>query len=119
MKLSNHTRGLWAETAAVWFLRAKGYRVLRQRYKTPFGEVDIIAKRGSTLVFVEVKWRKRADDSATAISAQSLLRIQRAAQSFLQKAPQYSHCNIRFDGILFSAYPVSKWIVHLKNVSML
>lgn len=45
----------WAETVCVWWLRLSGYRVLSRRYKTPVGEIYIIARRGATLAFIEVK----------------------------------------------------------------
>lgn len=54
-------RGRRAEKIAAWFLRAKGYAVLARRYKTPVGEIDLVARRGRTLAFVEVKARKEGE----------------------------------------------------------
>lgn len=56
--VSNHESGLWGEKIAVKFLRKKGYRILKNRYRSRFGEVDIIASKGNILAFVEVKLRK-------------------------------------------------------------
>jgi hypothetical protein len=50
--------GHWAETLCVWWLRLGGYRVLARRYKTPVGEIDIVARRGAALAFIEVKARR-------------------------------------------------------------
>lgn len=58
--------GLSAESRAAMFLIAKGYRIAARRWKTPFGEIDIIARRRHALVFVEVKARERVDDAAEA-----------------------------------------------------
>ena len=53
MKLGEKGEGL-----AVKFLKKKGYRIIKQNYKTPIGEIDIIAAEGDTLVFIEVKTRE-------------------------------------------------------------
>jgi len=55
-------RGRRAERLALWYLRAKGYRILARRFRTPVGELDIVARDGATVVFVEV--RSRRADSA-------------------------------------------------------
>src|SRR5260370_17481898 len=55
-------RGLSAESRAALLLIAKAYRILARRWKTPFGEIDIVARRRGILVFVEVKARSSADD---------------------------------------------------------
>ena len=60
--------GLSAESRAAMFLIAKGYRIVARRWKTPFGEIDIVARRRRALVFVEVKARDRADDAAEAVT---------------------------------------------------
>jgi putative endonuclease len=46
------------ERLAIKFLNKKGYKVIKQNYRTPIGEIDIIAKDGETLVFIEVKTRE-------------------------------------------------------------
>jgi putative endonuclease len=60
--------GLSAESRAAMFLIAKGYRIAARRWKTPFGEIDIVARRRHALVFVEVKARERIDDAAEAVT---------------------------------------------------
>jgi len=61
-------RGLSAESRAALLLIAKGYRILARRWKTPFGEIDIVARRRRGLVFVEVKARGSVDEAVEAVT---------------------------------------------------
>src|SRR6201996_5652615 len=79
--------GLSAESRAAMFLIAKAYRILARRWKTPFGEIDIIARRRHTLVFVEVKARASLEDAVEAVTAQSQRRIVNAAELWLAQHP--------------------------------
>ena len=56
--------GLFAETIAALLLRLKGHRIVAQRYKTPVGEIDLVALKGKRLAFIEVKRRKTFEDAA-------------------------------------------------------
>ncbi len=60
--------GRLAELAALWTLRAKGYRLLARRYKTPVGEIDLIMRRGNLTAFIEVKRRSDADQAIFSVS---------------------------------------------------
>lgn len=93
-------RGRHAETRAALMLRIKGYRILAQRYRTPVGEIDLVAKRGHTLLAIEVKSRKSAAEAAYAIDTQQQKRIARATEHFLAANPRYADHKIRFDAIL-------------------
>ena len=53
-------QGRRGEVLAAWYLRLTGWRILAHRLKTPRGEIDLIARRGRTVIFVEVKWRSSA-----------------------------------------------------------
>src|SRR5579862_3653722 len=75
--------GLSAESRAAMLLIAKAYRILARRWRTPFGEVDIVARRRHTLVFVEVKARATLDEAVEAVTAKSQQRIIRAAELWL------------------------------------
>jgi putative endonuclease len=57
-KVKAYKLGHFAEFLAVIFLFLKGYSILQRRYRSPFGEIDLIAKRGQTMIFCEVKARK-------------------------------------------------------------
>ena len=81
-------RGRTAEGLAVLLLRLKGWRVLARRYRTPVGEIDIIARRGRTLAFVEVKARDGAATAAEAAARRQRGRIERAARWFLAHHPE-------------------------------
>lgn len=95
-------RGVLAEKAAGVYLRVKGYKILATRYKIPVGEVDIIAKKGNTLVFVEVKARANIDDAAASITPRQQKRIAKAASSFLANHGEFEGLDCRFDAILIS-----------------
>jgi putative endonuclease len=92
--------GLSAEGRAAACLLLKGYRILARRFKTPVGEIDIVARRRGTLVFVEVKARKSLDDAAEALTARQQARIIDAAQYWLAAHPDAVESPIRFDAIL-------------------
>ena len=53
-----YRHGLFAETVAALLLRLKGHRIVARRYKTPVGEIDLVALKGKRLAFVEVKRRE-------------------------------------------------------------
>lgn len=92
--------GLSAESRAAALLVAKGYRILARRFRTPFGEIDIVALRRRTLVFVEVKARERFEDAAEAISRRQQLRIIAAAQMWQAQYPDDASQDMRFDVVL-------------------
>jgi putative endonuclease len=92
--------GLSAESRAAMFLIAKGYRILARRFKTPLGEIDIVAGRRRALVFVEVKARERADDAAESVTARGKQRIVAAAELWLARNPAAARNEIRFDVVL-------------------
>lgn len=101
---TNHKNGLRAEAYAAWFLRLKGYRILAMRYKTPVGEIDIVARRFGTLAFVEVKARRTARGAAEAIHARNQQRVMRAAQYYLAAHPKHASLTVRFDALLVAWY---------------
>lgn len=104
-----HTQGHLAEALAAWILRLKGYRILKRRYKTPLGEIDIIAARRWTLVAVEVKYRASIDQAREAIVPKQRQRIEMALSLYLRHL-RWTPDNIRFDAILLIPY---KWPRHI------
>jgi putative endonuclease len=105
----SYRAGLGAETRAAWFLRCKGYRILRQRLKTPFGEIDILAQKGATLVVVEVKQRGSDEAAAYAVSPSQQRRLIAAARSL---AAGKGDKILRFDVMLFGG----RWLpLHIRN----
>jgi putative endonuclease len=104
--------GLSAESRAAMLLIAKAYRILARRWKTPFGEVDIVARRRRDLVFVEVKARATLDDAAEAVTERNKRRIVSAAELWLTHHPDDAQCAIRFDVILIAPGKLPRHIVN-------
>ncbi len=104
--------GLSAESRAAFFLIAKAYRILARRWKTPFGEIDIVARRRNDLIFVEVKARASLDDAAEAITERTKRRIIAAAELWLAHRPGDAQCAIRFDVILIVPGRMPRHIVN-------
>ncbi|MEM8812307.1 MAG: YraN family protein, partial [Pseudomonadota bacterium] len=96
--------GLRAETLAAWYLRLKGYRILAHRYRTGAGEIDLIARRGDCLCFVEVKARTDVDAALRAVTARSRRRIATAARIWLSACPGHENCAWRFDIIVIQPW---------------
>jgi putative endonuclease len=94
--------GISAETRAAAFLIAKGYRILARRFRTPFGEIDIVARRRNLLAFIEVKARERLDDAAYAVTPRQQSRIIAAAQGWLMAHPEHADFDLRFDAMLIA-----------------
>jgi putative endonuclease len=92
--------GISAETRAAAYLMAKGYRILARRFKTPYGEIDIVAQRRKLIAFVEVKARARLDDAAYAVTPRQQQRIIAAAQAWLMGNPDHAELEMRFDVML-------------------
>ena len=78
-------RGRQSETHAAWYLRFKGWRILARRVKTPRGEVDLVARRGRMVAFVEVKWRATAAELDLAIDEYRLRRVAAAAEAIAHR----------------------------------
>ena len=95
-----YRHGLFSEWAAATLLRAKGYRLLARRYKTPAGEIDLIVRRGRTIVFVEVKHRPTPEEALDAIGPVSRKRIARAAELWLAAHPDAAGFDLRFDLVI-------------------
>ena len=93
--------GVEAEWLAAAFLRLKGYRIRATRYAGAGGEIDLIASRLGTLVFIEVKARRDIEAARIAITPDKLRRIQRAARCYLGTLPALPKA-IRLDAVFLS-----------------
>jgi len=103
--------GLSAESRAAAFLIAKGYRILARRFRTPYGEIDIVARRRNLLAFIEVKARASLDDAAYAINARQQARIIAAAQAWLMAHPEHAEFELRFDAMLIAPRRLPRHLV--------
>jgi putative endonuclease len=92
--------GLRAEALATLWLRLKFFRILARNYAASGGEIDVIARRGDLLVFVEVKARPEFEAAQMAIDARKIARISRAARVWLAAHPRLAPCALRGDAIL-------------------
>lgn len=111
-RIAAQRHGHRAEMLAALFLRLKFYRIIERRYKTPVGEIDLVAQRLGTIVFVEVKTRGRAESEAEALEAVNQARITRAARHFLSRNPGASGADCRFDVIFLAP---GRWPRHVIN----
>ena len=105
-------RGRRAETLACWYLRLRGWRILARRARVPGGEVDIVARRGRTLAFVEVKARAEEEAAGHALDQWRLRRVATAAERL---APRYLRDgdDVRIDAVFIIP---GRWPTHLTNV---
>lgn len=111
-KKNSYNFGIMAEKVAMCFLRLKGYRILFWRYKTYFGEIDIIAKKGKTIAIVEVKARNRETPRDELLRPKQIERIRKATEALLVKNPSLQSHHIRFDFISINRFFAPK---HFKN----
>ena len=108
--------GRRAEAMCALALRIKGYRILARRFRSPVGEIDIVARRGATLAIVEVKARSTVASALQAVTARQRLRLQRAAMAFIAARPSkfvpHSKASVRFDLMLVAPW---RWPRHITN----
>jgi len=104
--------GRRAETIAAWWLRLKGWRVLAMRARTPVGEIDIVARRGRALAFVEVKARSSEDASAWALDDYRLRRVAAAAEVLAARYAR-SGDTVRIDAVFVVP---GRWPKHMPHV---
>ena len=104
-----HRQGIQAERFAVALLRLKGYRILACRYQVRGGEIDIVARHGDTVAFVEVKVRPTLDEARTAIDFVKRRRISRAAKTWLASNPWAAPMTWRGDAVYIAPW---RWPRH-------
>jgi putative endonuclease len=91
--------GRHAEWIAAAWLMLKGYRILARRFSVAGGEIDIVARRGDVVAFVEVKARPGLDEAATAIGEAKRRRISSAARVWLARNPWAMGATLRGDAV--------------------
>jgi putative endonuclease len=98
---ANRQLGAWGEAVAARYLERHGFVILEQNVRTRFGELDLIARDGDTLVFIEVKTRRRGEfgSPALAVTWRKRRRISHLALTYLGDRPM----GIRFDIIAITA----------------
>ncbi len=101
-RLAAFNRGISAESRAAAWLIGKGYRILARRFRCAAGEIDIVAGRRHTVIFVEVKARASLDDAAESVTERQRARIATAAEIWLANNPTIKFQDLRFDAILIA-----------------
>ncbi len=96
--------GHHAELLCAWHLRLRGWRILARRYRSPVGEIDIVARRGRLIVFVEVKARRDRLVALESVSERQRRRVRRAAELFVSAHPALGALDLRFDVMVVSPW---------------
>lgn len=104
--------GRFGETLAALSLQWKGYVILQRRVKSPRGEVDLIARRGKILAFIEVKSRKSLQDPATILTPSQMQRIVNGATGWASSKAWASACQWRYDLIVVAPW---RWPLHVRD----
>jgi putative endonuclease len=108
--------GKRGEDIAVAYLKNKGYRIIERNYKCLFGEIDIVAKDGDTVVFVEVKSRKseKFGDPQGAVGREKQKKISRISLTYLEEKHLYP-CDARFDVVAIKMLPAGSTVELIQN----
>lgn len=117
--MGNQATGRRGERVASWYLRLHGYRILAHNYRTPYGELDLVARQGEEIVFVEVKTRtsKTYGYPEEAVHRTKLAHVVAAAEIY-RTSERLTQQPFRIDVI--SVEPTGKLlpkITHLRNVT--
>ena len=97
-------RGRWAERLAALWLIAKGYRILARNQRTPFGEIDLVARRGGVIALVEVKTRTTPDAALDALRSTQQQRIARAGAWYVDRQPRLQALAVRCDLVVVAPW---------------
>ena len=108
--------GKRSENLAVWYLKKIGYKIIEQNYRTPLGEIDIIAKEKKTIVFVEVKSRQsiRYGNPKWAVTPKKQRKISMVALQYLKSIRQ-TDARARFDVVAITSNRDEPQIEVVKN----
>jgi putative endonuclease len=98
--MNSYNYGIFAEYYMIFQLFIRGYRILARRYRTRLGEIDIIAKKNTSLVAFEVKARKKGEFTTEIVSRKQWRRIENTMSIFLAQNNEYANYNVLF-GIIF------------------
>ena len=117
--MNSKQTGAAGEERASKYLIEKGYEILERNYRTKTGEIDIIAEKADTLVFVEVKTLPQAtsDMLSIVLNRQKLQRILKTSKRFLLNHRQYSNSYIRYDVIVLDMQGLPE-VYHIENAFM-
>ncbi|WP_084395774.1 YraN family protein [Henriciella aquimarina] len=106
------TRGRRAEQLAALWLQLKGYRILARRVRLSSGEIDLVARRGNLVAFVEVKQRASRLEAETAVRPSAWRRINRTAETWMASRSSLSGLDWRFDLVMIVPHHLP---IHLRD----
>lgn len=115
MIMDSYYKGLFAEYLAIFLLFIKGYKILARRYRTKYGEVDIITKKGKSIIGIEVKFRQNKMLTTEFVSRRQINRIKNSLNFFISKNKKYIDFNIDIEIIIFANYFKCK---HFKSLEV-
>lgn len=105
-------KGRRAEWLAALALMLKGYRIRALRYKTPVGEIDLIARKGDLIALVEVKARADLLSGVDAVSYPAQRRIEAAGALYISRQPDSDRLSWRCDIVVVSPW---RWPRHVED----
>ena len=105
-------KGRVAEVVAIALLTAKGYALLKRRYKSPSGEVDLIMRKGDVTAFVEVKARVSHDEAVESVTTYQARRISNAAAHWMAQDEVANSGTCRFDIVAVNSHLMP---THIEN----
>lgn len=114
-KLQNYNFGLSAEKIAIIWLTLKGYKIIAHRYRNKLGEIDIIAQKFKTIIFIEVKARKNFDKIEEVLSSYQINRIKNSAELFINSNTHLQNLNYRYDFIAVKNFLKIKHFINFFN----
>lgn len=106
MGQSSREVGLCGEDIAVRYLEAQGFSVVSRNFRSRFGEIDVIAKDGDTIVFIEVKTRRsrRFGKAIEQITKAKQRKVMKAASEYLLRTGALEN-DVRFDVLAIDMFP--------------
>ena len=104
--------GRRAETIAAWWLRLKGWSILGRRVRTPVGEIDLVARRGRILTFVEVKARATREEAEQALDEWRLRRVAAAAEALAHRYARKGD-TLRIDAVFIVPRRLPRHVAHV------
>jgi putative endonuclease len=113
LKARDQAFGRMAEHAAEWALRLKGYRILARRWSGRGGEIDIVARRGALIVFVEVKARPDAGQALAAITSAKQGKLRKAIHEWQSAHDGKGRFTYRADAMLVAPW---RWPRHVADI---
>ncbi|MDF1608338.1 YraN family protein [Hoeflea sp. YIM 152468] len=111
-KRRSERKGRRAELFAALSLQLKGYRIMNLRYRTSVGEIDLVARKGDLIAFVEVKARRDLASGVDSVSYAAQRRIHAAGALFISRQPDSAQLSWRCDIVVVSPW---SWPVHLED----